>query len=99
MSPERAWLALWLDGPLQSWGFESRFERRRTALFPTKSGVVGIICAAMGVAKGSAREREVLAAFAAPGMVAVRMPRLANKQELFVRRVTDYHTIDRKSVV
>ena len=93
MSTEHAWLALWLDAPLQSWGLESRFERRRTALFPTKSGVLGLICAAMGVPKGSAREREVLAAFAAPGMVAVRMPRLAGKQELFVRRVTDYHTI------
>ena len=93
MSTERAWLALWLDGPLQSWGFESRFERRRTALFPTKSGVLGLICAAMGVPKGSAREGEVLGAFATPGMVAVRLPRLAGKQELFERRLTDYHTI------
>ncbi|MCX6923144.1 MAG: type I-E CRISPR-associated protein Cas5/CasD [Verrucomicrobia bacterium] len=93
MSAEHAWLALWLDGPLQSWGLESRFERRRTALFPTKSGVLGLICAAMGVAKGSGREHEVLAAFASPGMVAVRLPRLAGKQELSVRRLTDYHMI------
>lgn len=93
MSTERAWLALWLDGPLQSWGFESRFELRRTALFPTKSGVLGLICAAVGAPKGSAREREVLGGFASPGMVAVRLPRVAGKQELFVRRLTDFQTI------
>ena len=47
------YLALLLDGPLQSWGFSSRFQRRTTGLHPTKSGVIGMICAAMGLAKGS----------------------------------------------
>lgn len=42
-------LALYLDGPLQSWGFESRFQRRGTGLFPTKSGVIGLLAAAMGI--------------------------------------------------
>lgn len=100
MSTKRAWLALWLDGPLQSWGCESRFERRQTATFPTKSGVLGLVCAAMGAPKGSDREREVLAAFADPGMTAVRFPRrfLAKRNpekwdDRQVRRLTDYHTI------
>ena len=51
-----AYLALLLDAPLQSWGFASRFQRRTTGLHPTKSGVIGLICAAMGLAKGSAEE-------------------------------------------
>ena len=93
MSTKRAWLALWLDAPLQSWGFESRFERRHTGMFPTKSGVLGLICAAMGAPKGSHREREVLEAFAKPGMLAVRFPRRMGHRELAPRRLTDYHTI------
>jgi len=93
MSPESKWLALWLDGPLQSWGFESRFERRHTGMFPTKSGVLGMLCAASGAPKGSTREREMLGAFAAPGMVTVRVPRRVRGRVLSVRRLTDYHTI------
>jgi len=57
---ETAYLALLLDGPLQSWGFASRFQRRTTGLHPTKSGVIGLITAAMGLAKGSAGELVML---------------------------------------
>ena len=93
MSTERAWLALWLDAPLQSWGFESRFERRHTGMFPTKSGVLGMLCAASGALKGSSREREILDAFALPGITTVRVPRRPRGRDLPVRRLTDYHTI------
>lgn len=96
MSNNLLWLALWLDAPLQSWGFESRFERRHTAMFPTKSGVLGLVLAAMGVPKGSDRERETLVAFAEPGMVSVMIPRRHGRhknQPLPVRRLTDYHTV------
>jgi CRISPR system Cascade subunit CasD len=62
-------------------------------MFPTKSGVLGMVCAAMGAAKGSPREREVLAAFSVPGMVAVCMPRRVRGRQVAVRRLTDYHTI------
>lgn len=37
---------------MQSWGYRSRFDYRDTALEPTRSGVVGLICAAMGIARG-----------------------------------------------
>ena len=96
MSNNLLWLALWLDAPLQSWGFESVFERRHTAMFPTKSGVLGLVLAAMGVPKGSDRERETLEGFTEPGMVCVLIPRRHgrhNNQPLPVRRLTDYHTI------
>ncbi|TSJ50797.1 type I-E CRISPR-associated protein Cas5/CasD [Atlantibacter subterraneus] len=42
------YLLLWLEGPLQSWGHDSRFGRRDTLPFPTMSGVCGILCAALG---------------------------------------------------
>jgi len=41
-------LRLWLAAPLQSWGTGSRFEVRSTDLWPSKSGVVGLIAAALG---------------------------------------------------
>lgn len=41
-------LLLWLQGPFQSYGYNSLFDIRDTALFPTKSAICGIICAAMG---------------------------------------------------
>lgn len=46
-----ATLLLRLAGPLQSWGVESKFEVRRTMKFPTKSGVIGILAAALGYSR------------------------------------------------
>lgn len=37
-----------LIGPMQSWGIQSRFSIRDTGREPTKSGVIGILCAALG---------------------------------------------------
>ena len=41
-------LPLVLAGPLQAWGSSSRFARRGTENAPTKSGVVGLLAAALG---------------------------------------------------
>ena len=41
-------LLLRLAGPLQAWGDSSRFARRDTGRFPTKSGVLGLLAAAQG---------------------------------------------------
>jgi CRISPR system Cascade subunit CasD len=41
-------LLLRLAGPLQAWGVQSRFAVRDTGLEPSKSGVVGLLCAALG---------------------------------------------------
>lgn len=37
-----------LAGPMQSWGTQSRFTNRDTELEPSKSGVIGLLCAALG---------------------------------------------------
>ncbi|MBI2873172.1 MAG: type I-E CRISPR-associated protein Cas5/CasD [Chloroflexi bacterium] len=48
-------LFLRLEGPLQAWGNqESKFVVRRTADAPTKSGVIGMLCAALGVSRPAA---------------------------------------------
>lgn len=42
-------LLLRLAGPMQSWGTTSRFDRRDTAKEPSKSGVIGLLAAALGI--------------------------------------------------
>lgn len=51
-APEMHTLLLRLQGPLQSWGLQSRFSLRESQLEPTKSGVLGMICAALGFDRG-----------------------------------------------
>jgi CRISPR system Cascade subunit CasD len=41
-------LLLRASGPLQAWGVDSRFSMRDTGREPSKSGVIGLICAALG---------------------------------------------------
>lgn len=43
-----ATLLLRLAGPMQSWGTTSRFDERDSQLEPSKSGVLGLLCAALG---------------------------------------------------
>jgi CRISPR-associated Cas5-like protein len=40
---------MWLEGPLQSWGDHSKYGRRDTLTFPTKSAIYGMILAAMDI--------------------------------------------------
>ena len=41
-------LLLRLAGPLQAWGVKSRFTVRSTELAPTRSGIIGLVSAAVG---------------------------------------------------
>lgn len=41
-------LLLRLAAPLQSWGVNAKFDRRGTERIPTKSGVIGLVAAALG---------------------------------------------------
>lgn len=44
-------LLLRLAAPMQSWGTSSKFDRRTTQMEPTRSGVIGMIAAAMGLSR------------------------------------------------
>lgn len=48
-------LLLRLNAPLQSWGSVSRFDTRDTGREPTKSGVIGMIAAALGIPRESSK--------------------------------------------
>lgn len=93
MSSETCFLALRFVGPLQSWGADSQYSRRNTGLMPTRSGVAGICCAALGLSRGSEKEKEFLTRFTTLKMMSVVIPRKLEKKELPVRRLQDYHTV------
>lgn len=46
-------LVLRLAGPMQSWGLRSRYTHRDTWDYPTFSGVIGLLSAALGRQRGS----------------------------------------------
>jgi CRISPR system Cascade subunit CasD len=93
MSTE-ACLALLLDGPMQSWGHTSRFERRTTALHPTRSGVFGLIAAALGIDKYAPDEQARLERFKDLRVTTVKLDRRDSRgRQLGIQRLEDYHTV------
>lgn len=75
-------LLLRLAGPLQAWGTDSKFNIRQTGLEPSKSGVVGLLAAALG------RDRETSVADLAGLRFGVRVVREGSL-------ICDYHTVSR----
>lgn len=73
-------LALRLAAPRQSWGTSSKFDRRGTNRFPTKSGIVGLLANALG------RDRQDSITDLAALPLGVRV-------EISGRFVSDYHTV------
>jgi len=57
------YILLWFEGPLQSWGFNSKFGRRETLSFPTKSAVYGMLLSAMGKTGAQKEFLETIASF------------------------------------
>jgi len=72
-------LLMRLTGPMQSWGTRSRFTNRDTGLEPSRSGVIGLLCAALG------RPRDESLEIFRPLRMAVRVDRPG-------RLMRDYHT-------
>lgn len=77
------YLLLWLEGPLQAWGHDSRFGRRESLGFPTKSGVLGLICCALGA---GGKQLQLLAEFADLDMQLVSYGRLDRAGEVAPRQ-------------
>lgn len=81
-------LFLRFEGPLQAWGDQqSKFVIRRTADAPTKSGVIGMLCAALGVSRSEAAEKRI------PELGALRM---GVRIDVPGVRWWDYHTVGAK---
>lgn len=74
-------LLMRLAAPMQAWGTESKFDTRRTGREPTKSGVIGLAAAALGLRRD---EDDRLAQLAA-----LRFGVRVDREGVMVR---DYHT-------
>lgn len=70
-----------LEGPLQSWGTRSRFPHRDTEREPSKSGVIGLVAAALGMP----RDDDARLARIATARMGVRVDREGSV-------LVDYHT-------
>ena len=83
-------LLLWLEGPLQSWGADSRYGRRDTLPFPTRSGVLGLLCCAMG--RGG-EQREWLAAMRPCHQTVLAFTRKHGNAPKFQPLLRDFHMV------
>lgn len=84
------YLSLWFESPLQSWGADSKFSLRTSFTFPTKSGIAGIILAAMG--KGG-EEKEFLESFSQWQETAFSFGAEESKKDSESLLLTDFHMI------
>lgn len=81
------YLTLWLEAPLQAWGYDSKFDLRATFEFPTKSGVLGLLMAASG---DSGAQEELLARLADSSLLAIAyLPNNTEKES----QLRDYHMV------
>ena len=76
-----ATLLLRLAAPLQAWGADSKFETRKTGREPTKSGVIGLLAAALGLRRDDEAALQALAGL-----------RFAVRVDQEGQLLADYHT-------
>jgi len=84
-------LLLWLEGPLQSWGVNSKFNRRTSLDFPSRSAVLGLLCAALGA---GGEQGEFLARFAPLAQTVVAYTRRDKKGKAApALQLCDFHMV------
>lgn len=99
MCAETACLVLQLEGPLQAWGTSSQYNRRMTDALPSRSAVIGLLCAAQGFDRGSSEEKSFLQSMTEVQMMAVAVPRHRKDSKiLHVRRLEDFHTVQNTAI-
>ncbi len=79
-------LLLRLKGPMQSWGTQSQFLVRETGLEPSKSGVIGLLCAALGKPRHESPDT------AWPTLRELAALRMAVRVDSPGKMMRDYHT-------
>ena len=82
-------LLIRLAAPMQSWGSRSRFRDRDTEREPTKSGVIGLICAALGKPRDEKPEHEKQW----PSLDAMSKLRMAVRIDREGQVLRDYQTV------
>lgn len=75
-------VVLRLEGPLQAWGTQGRYSIRETDSEPSKSGVLGLVGCALGMARDDAQQLDRL-----------RQLRMAVRVDRPGRTMRDLHTV------
>ncbi|MFO8071970.1 MAG: type I-E CRISPR-associated protein Cas5/CasD [Polyangia bacterium] len=86
------YLILKLEGPMQAWGGHTYEDHRPTELFPTRSGLVGLLAACLGIDRADSESQQALSdSF----RYAVRSDAGREVAGTTVRKtvMTDFHTI------
>ena len=76
---------------MQAWGASSRYQQRKTEAFPTKSGLIGLIAASMGIDKEDPSEEAQIARLSELKLTVLPVAR--NKASQRTQRLRDYHTV------
>ena len=90
------YLILRLDGPMQAWGSHTFEDFRPSNLFPTRSGLLGLLGACLGIDRGDHAGLEQLAQsveFTVRADRAVRRPDVEQLISKAAAKLPDYHTI------
>ena len=77
------YLILKLEGPLQAWGGHTFEDRRPSEIFPTRSGLLGLLAACLGIDRTDGERQQALASSV---LFAVRVDNPPIK-------MIDYHTV------
>lgn len=92
----RNYLILKLHGPMQAWGEHSFEGKRPSGNFPTRSALLGLLGACLGICRNDPQRLQQLAdsvAFAVRKEIRFRTKRDGSKRPLPIIKVTDYHTV------
>lgn len=81
------YLILKLQGAMQAWGTHTYEDYRPTNLFPTRSGIVGLLGACLGIEREDVQARKTLVNGLVMAVRADERPGLTSQI------ITDYHTI------
>lgn len=84
MSNNPAYLALFFDAPLLSFGGECKFDRRETLGFPSRGAVTGLVAAALGIDRADRAGLEPLSELTMTSIVFLAAPGML---------LVDYHTV------
>lgn len=90
------YLILRLDGPMQAWGSHTFEDFRPSNSFPTRSGLLGLLGACLGIDRGDHAGLEQLAQsveFTVRADRAVRRPEVEQLIAKAAVKLPDYHTI------
>lgn len=86
------YLALKLSGVMQAWGGHTMEDLRHTEIMPTRSGILGLLAACLGIDR---KDSDNLEALAQSITLATRadVRKKSNGKPLEAQRIMDFHTV------